>query len=188
MGGKTFMDILEFYHADTLWPYVIGEKDIARNDGYIEFYRAAREFGKLCALTSLQKASSNPYHREIDDEFVDIYNGITKAILASIEIGQKEQSEKLSISMSKLRILAEYMGPDTTHVDSYKQGLDVVLKGDIRNVYVPDTNVVEETYRMKVVSNFASGLLSICSHYGWDSTKKITENVSCMKKVVELNR
>lgn len=172
------MNLLDFYRAEVLWPYVTLEKDIPRNDDYTEYYRIARDFGRLCALTSLQKASSNPSHRDVDDEFVDIYNGITKAILATIEIGQRENAEKVHVSMGNLRILAEYIGPTSTDIQSYKQGLDVVLSGDIGNVYVPDTSVVEEKYRMQVVSNFSKCLLRFCGHYGINTTKEITNSSS----------
>jgi len=69
------MNILNFFHAEFLWPYVTGEKDIPRNDSYTAYYRAARDFGKLSALTSLQKATSNPSCRPIDYDFIDIIMG-----------------------------------------------------------------------------------------------------------------
>ena len=114
------MNILNFYNAEFLWPYLTGEKDIPRNDDYTDYYRAARNFGKLCALTSLQKATSNPSHRPIDYEFVDIYTGIVKAILATIEMGQCER-----LSMRNLKIMAEYIGTTFTDQQSYEKGLDV---------------------------------------------------------------
>lgn len=176
------MDLLDFYRAEVLWPYVTGEKDIPRKDDYTEYYRAARDFGRLCALTSLQKASSNPSHRDIDDEFVDIYNGITKAILVTIEMGQNEKTEKVRASMSNLKILADYIGPTSTDVQDYKQGLDVVLSGDIRNVYVADTRVVEEEYRKQVVGYFSKCLLVFCDQYGIDVTRGITNSSSQHRK------
>lgn len=173
------MDLLDFYKAETLWSYVTGERDIPRNDGYTEYYRAARNFGRLCALTSLQKASSNPSHRDVDNEFIDIYNGITKAILATFEMNQNEkQAEKLNIRMSNLRILAEYIGPTSTDIESYKQGLDVVLSGDISNVYVPDTRVVEEENRKQVIGSFSNCLLVFCDNYGIKAFKEIINSSS----------
>lgn len=172
------MNLLDFYKAEVLWPYVTGEKDIPRKDGYTDYYRAARDFGRLCALTSLQKASSNPSHRDVDDEFVDIYNGITKAILSTIEMGQNEKTEKVRVSMSNLKKIAEYIGPSSTNIESYKQGLDVVLNGDISNVYVPDTRIVEEEKRKQVVGRFSKCLLDFCDHYGINATKEITNSSS----------
>lgn len=172
------MNLLDFYRAEILWPYVTGEKDIPRNDGYTGYYRAARNFGKLCALTSLQKATSDPSHREVDEEFVDIYNGITKAILTTIEIGQREKQGKVSISMDELKILAAQMAPTSTNIQSYRKGLDVVLSGNIENVYVPNTSVVEETKRKKVINDFSTCILSFCSQYGINETKKITNSSS----------
>ena len=172
------MNLLDFYKAEVLWPYVTGEKDIPRKDGYTDYYRAARDFGRLCALTSLQKASSNPSHRDVDDEFVDIYNGITKAILATIEMGQNEKTEKVRVSMSNLKVLAEYIGTSSTNIESYKQGLDVVLNGDISNVYVPDTRIVEEEKRKQVVGRFSKCLLIFCDQYGINVTKEITNSSS----------
>jgi len=51
------MNILNFFHAEFLWPYVTGEKDIPRNDSY------------------LQKPTSNPSYRHIDYDFIDIIMG-----------------------------------------------------------------------------------------------------------------
>lgn len=163
------MNILEFYNAEFLWPYVTGEKDIPRNDNYTDYYRIARDFGKLCALTSLQKATSTPNHRPIDYEFIDIYNGITKAILATLEMGQSDH-----MSMTNLKIIAEYIGPTFTETQSYKQGLDVVLKGDISNVYVFDISIVNEEHRKKIIGYFASCLKNFIASYGISETKTIT--------------
>lgn len=163
------MKMLNFYNAEILWPYVTGEKDIPRNDNYTAYYRFARDFGKLCALTSLQKATSNPSCRPLDYEFVDIYNGITKAILATIEMGQIEH-----ISMTNLNIIAEYIGPTFTDQQTYKQGLDVVLKGDISNVYVLDTSIVDDEHRKKIIGYFSACLKGFIDSYSISETKKIT--------------
>ena len=170
------MNILNFFNAEFLWPYVTGEKDIPRNDDYTAYYRIARNFGKLCALTSLQKATSTPACRPIDYDFVDIYNGITKAILATIEIGQKER-----MSMTNLKILAEYIGPMFSHQQVYEQGLNVVLKGNAHNVFVIDTSIIEEENRKKIIGAFAGCLKFFIDFYGINETKKIT-NVESQKE------
>lgn len=162
------MNILSFFNAEFLWPYITGEKDIPRNDDYLNYYRVARDFGKLCALTSLQKASSNPSCRPIDYEFVDIYNGITKAILATLEMGQEKR-----ISMTNLKIIAQYIGPTLVHPQSYELGLNVVLKGDISEVYISNINFVKEENRKVIIGNFASCLKSFINTYGIDATKKL---------------
>lgn len=174
------MNMLNFYNAETLWPYITGEKDIPRNDSYTDYYRIARDFGKLCALTSLQKATSNPSCRPLDYEFVDIYNGITKAILATLEMGQSEH-----ISMTNLNIIAEYIGPTFTDQQTYKQGLDVVLKGDISNVYVGYSigeSIVDEEHRKKIIGYFSRCLKGFIDLYGISETKKIT-NISSQIEV-----
>ena len=165
------MNMLEFFNAETLWPYVTGEKDIPRNNqNDIVYYRSARDFGRLCAITSLQKGFTTQSNRPIDYEFVDIYNGITKAILATLEMG-------IPMSMTKLRILAEYIGPKFVHQQDYNQGLDVVLKGDISNVYIEDENIVSEEHRKRIISMFGGCLKTFNSYYGLEETKKII-NVS----------
>lgn len=176
------MDILNFYNAEFLWPYVTGEKDIPRNDCYTNYYRVARDFGRLCAITSLQKATSNPSKRPIDYEFVDIYNGITEAILTTLEMGQSD------LSMGKLNALARNVGP--THVDfqSYKKGLDVVLKGDINGVYIQDTSVVDEERRYRVIGSFGGCLKYFNDFYGINETRKITNvtgqsEISCKRHI-----
>ena len=98
-------------------------------------------------------------------------------LLASIEMGQCEH-----ISMKNLRIIAEYIGTTFTDPQSYKQGLDVVLKGDINNVYVVDISVVEEDYRKRIIGYFAGCLKNFAAFYGIDQTKKII-NASSQKEV-----
>lgn len=166
------MDILDIYNAEILWSYVTGEKAIPRSgdDKVDSFYHSAVDFGTLCALTSLQKATSNPSHRPIDYEFVDIYNGITKALLATLEMGQKP-------SMTNLGIIAEYIGPTFTDEYIYKRGLDVVLRGDISDVYVGFTigeSIVEVESRRKIIGMFAGALSAFIKHYGISETRKIT--------------
>lgn len=167
------MNVLNFFKAENLWPYVTGEKDIPRNDGYTDYYRSARDFGRLCAITSLQKATSNPSHRPVDYEFVDIYNGVTKALLANIEIGQIDKSERLHLSMKKLEVLSEYIGPTVTDMQSYKKGLQVVLSGNIENVYVSDMNTVNEEYRKRVIGNFGGCLLNFIKCYNINQVREI---------------
>lgn len=171
------MDILNFYNAEILWPYVTGEKDIPKNDNYTYYYRSAIDFGELCAISSLKKATSNSSKRPIDYEFVDIYNGITKAILATLEMRQSEL-----LSMKNLKILAEYIGPTFTDQQSYKQGLDVVLKGDISGVYVLDKSIVEQEHRKKVIDCFVEILQTFIDFYGISKTKKIT-NINSQSEV-----
>lgn len=166
------MDILNFYNAEVLWPYVTGEKDIPRNDRYTSYYRVARDFGRLCAITSLQKATSTPKNRPLDYEFVDIYNGITMAILRTLEMGQ------INLSMGNLGILAENIGPKNIDVQSYKKGLGVVLKGDINGVYVSDTRIVGEDYRYKVIGSFGGCLKTFNDFYGINETKKVINSTS----------
>lgn len=159
--------MLNFYNAESLWPYVTGEKDIPRN-AYTDYYRAARDFGRLCAIISLQKATSNPSSRPIDYEFVDIYNGITKAILATLEMGQND------LSMKNLRILSEYIGPTFTDQQSYEQGLDVVLNGNIDGVYVSDPSIIDEKNRYKIIGSFGGCLQNFINTYGISETRTIT--------------
>ena len=165
------MNILEFFNAEVLWPYVTGEKDIPRdNVNNIPYYRSARDFGRLCAITSLQKATSDPSHRPIDYEFVDVYNGITKALLATLEMKQDG-----SVSMTNLRILAGYIGSTFTDQQSFERALDVVLKGDISEVYVPDVHIVDEDRRKRVIGTFGGCLKAFNNFYGTSETKKITK-------------
>lgn len=165
------MDLLKFYNAEFLWPYITGEKDIPRNDAYTDYYRSARDFGRLCATTSLEKASSNPSHRPIDYEFVDIYNGITKAILANLELGEIEKGKPLS--MKKLEILAEYMTPVFTDIQAYKRGLRVVLEGDITDVYTLNEEIVSEENRKRIIGLFGGSLVALTQYFGIDEVKKV---------------
>ena len=166
------MDILNFYNDEVLFPYVTGEKDIPRNDHYTNYYRVARDFGRLCAITSLQKATSTPKNRLIDYEFVDIYNGITMAILQTLEMGQT------NLSMESLGTLAENIGSKNVDFQSYKKGLDVVLKGDINGVYVCDTSIVDEEHRYKVIGSFGGCLEAFNKFYGINETRKIISATS----------
>lgn len=168
------MNILDFFNAEYLWPYVYRGIDIPRND-YIDFYRAARDFGNLCALTSLQKATSNPKERPLDYEFVDIFTGITKAIIATIEMGQINR-----MSMTNLKVIAKYIGPSFIDRKRYETGLDVVLSGNIENVYVYDTHVVDEERRKRIIGAFAGSLKALIDCYGITEIKNIT-NVSYEK-------
>lgn len=165
------MSMLDFYNAEILWPYITGEKDIPRNDDNIYFYRAARDFGRLCALTSLQKASSYLEHRPIDYEFVDIYNGIIKAFLATIEMGEIEY-----INLRHLHIIAKYIEPKFTEQQMYEKGLEVVLKGDFNNVYIGPSseNLINVENRKKIIGYFGGCLKSLVKNYGFDTIKIIT--------------
>lgn len=110
-------------------------------------------------------------HRPIDYEFVDIYNGIIKAFLATIEMGEIEY-----INLRHLHIIAKYIEPKFTEQQSYEKGLEVVLKGDFNNVYIGPSyeNLINVEKRMKIISCFGGCLKSLVKNYGFDTIKIIT--------------
>ncbi len=87
------------------------------------------------------------------------------------------------ISMTNLNIIAEYIAPTFTDQQTYKQGLDVGLKGDISNVYVGYSigeSIVGVERRKKIIGYFSACLKGFIDFYGISETKKIA-NVNSQK-------
>ena len=105
----------------------------------------------------------------------NIFTGITKAIIATIEMGQINR-----MSMTNLKVIAKYIGPSFIDRKRYETGLDVVLSGNIENVYVYDTHVVDEERRKRIIGAFAGSLKALIDCYGITEIKNIT-NVSYEK-------
>lgn len=65
------------------------------------------------------------------------------------------------------------MEPKFTNHQNYMQGLDVVLKGDIRNVCVFDVRIIEEEHRKKTIGTFVACFNHFIHFYGIDEVKKL---------------
>lgn len=85
--------------------------------------------------------------------------------------------------MTNLNIIAEYIAPTFTDQQTYKQGLDVGLKGDISNVYVGYSigeSIVGVERRKKIIGYFSACLKGFIDFYSISETKKIA-NVNSQK-------
>ena len=79
------IDLLSFLNPENLWNYALGYVKIPSDISNRELYKKGRDFAKICAIPILDKATSNPSHREIDDDYIEIYKFITDRVLSYLE-------------------------------------------------------------------------------------------------------
>jgi len=150
---------LEFLKAESLWDYALGYEKIPKANKIFqvfprEMFKSAREFGKICTLPFLDYATSTPNHRELDDDFIKVYNAMVYAIIESIKNLSKNQT---GLSLSNIVLIAKTYSNN----ERIKDLIDQIFTPDYSKPFNIQAEILNNEIEVrKIVKNFVMSLLN----------------------------
>ena len=96
------LELIEFLRPEILWDYAFGYQKLPNtrtiNNLSREFFVAAKDFAILCSNPMSSKATPTPSRREIDDDYILVYNAMGSAILKYLEMLKNRKSVAIKLS------------------------------------------------------------------------------------------
>ncbi len=175
------ISILEFLNPEILWDYAFGYKKLPNtrsiNELSREFYVAARDFAILCSNSVSGKATSTPSKRELDYDYIKIYNAMGKAILKYLEMLRGRQST--AIKLSEVLNYAKQINQDDPELI---ENLDICFNpNSSKNFGQVGVRVYDEEKTREIIKKYIVTLFKCIEIYGFDkvnSTISQTRNLN----------
>lgn len=116
---------LDFLKAENVWDYALGYEKIPNTNEIFkifprEMFKSIRQFGKICSIPFLDYATTTPDRRELEEDFVTVYNEMLYVI---IELLQNLAQNQTSLSLSNIVLIAKISSKN----DKIKHNIDQIF-------------------------------------------------------------
>lgn len=151
---------LEFLKAKNLWDYALGYEIIPKSNKIFqvfprEMFKSARDFGKICTFPFLDYATSTPDCRDLDDDFIKVYNSMVYAIIESIKNLSENQTK---LSLSNIVLIAKTYSNN----EKIKSLIDQIFTPGYSKPFNNEAKILNNENEVReIVKNFTKSLLKV---------------------------